>query len=42
MENKKTYEKPEMEIMDMQFCSELLVESCGGVPCPEGDVEIKD
>ena len=41
MEDKKTYKKPEMEIVEMQFYSELLVESCGDiVPCQdEFDVE---
>lgn len=39
MENKKTYEKPEMDVIEMQIASELLVDSCDGHPCPD-DVDI--
>lgn len=36
MEEKKTYTKPEMEVVEYMYCSaSLLNESCGGAPCPE-------
>jgi hypothetical protein len=35
MENKKLYEKPEMEVLEMQVSSELLEGSCDGNPCPD-------
>lgn len=41
MENKKLYEKPEMEVVEMQVSSELLEDSCGGFPCPN-DADVND
>lgn len=36
MEEKKNYEKPKMDVMELKYrAANLLADSCGGAPCPD-------
>jgi hypothetical protein len=35
MEEKKNYETPKMDVVELKYPAVLLEDSCGGQPCPE-------
>ena len=40
MEEKKNYEKPKMDVVELKYRQAMLLEdSCGGAPCP-GDIPV--